>query len=75
MQLSSLKTKMISIFAILGIGSIVTMGLISYLMSSKALHEERINKLIAIRDIKKTEIENYFKKRIRKKRFRLRFTI
>lgn len=59
-----LSTKMVSIFLLLGLVPLVTLGIISYQITSKSLKEETIQKLISVRDIKKGQIESYFAERI-----------
>lgn len=56
----SLRTKVLSLGLVIGIGSTLTVGFISIQTSSIALEEQQRSALIAIRDGRKAQIEDYF---------------
>lgn len=62
MRMKSIKTKMLFMFLSLLLVSSTSMGFVSYLKSRSALTSEAVSKLTMARDIKKQQIENYFKK-------------
>ncbi len=57
----SLKVKLIAMFLIVGLVPLLVGVIISYNSSSAALEHETFNKLVSIREIKKQQIEGYFK--------------
>lgn len=63
MKIRSIKSKMVLMFVSLVVISIAVMGAVSYFQSRKALYQEAVNKLTAVRDTKKNEIEKSFKER------------
>ncbi|MBM7660134.1 methyl-accepting chemotaxis protein [Bacillus mesophilus] len=59
----SLTAKMIFIFLSISLIPLAVLGVVSTSSSSTAIEEEKESKLSAVRDIKKTQVENYFKER------------
>lgn len=55
-----ISTKLIIIFLLIGIIPLVTVSLVSIFISNNQFEIEAKNKLIAVRDLKKTVINNYF---------------
>jgi methyl-accepting chemotaxis protein len=56
----TLKTKLLSVFLIVGIVPIIITGILSLNRASNALEEQAFNQLESVREIKKVEIEEYF---------------
>ena len=59
----SMGAKIISLFALGGLIPLATIGVISYYSSSKALEKQAFNQLASIRDVKKNNINDWFKER------------
>jgi methyl-accepting chemotaxis protein len=59
-----LKTRLITLFMTVGIIPFAIISLIFADLASTALKEKSYNQLIAVREIKKSQIENFFKERI-----------
>ena len=59
----NLGTRLISLFAITGFVPLAAVGALSYYNSSKALKEQSFNQLISIRNVKKSNIEDWFNER------------
>ena len=59
----SLGAKIISLFALGGLIPLATISVISYYSSSKALEQQAFNQLTSIRDVKKNNINDWFKER------------
>lgn len=59
----SLSAKIISLFALGGLIPLIAIGVLSYYSSSKALEEQAFNQLASIRDVKKNNINDWFKER------------
>jgi methyl-accepting chemotaxis protein len=57
----SLKVKLIALFLVVGLVPLLVGVVISYNSSSAALQTETFNKLVSIRELKKEQIESYFK--------------
>ncbi len=55
-----IKTKLLVFFLIVGILPLIAMGIISYQKASDSLKNETVNKLTAIGQIKKANLENFF---------------
>ena len=66
MQWKNLKisSKLITVFLSIGIVALAAIGIISYHESKKALVESAKGQLMAVRDIKKNQIEDYFEERL-----------
>lgn len=58
-----MKTKLTVLFLLAGIIPIVAVGVLSGFLSSKALMKKSYDQLEAVREIKKTQISNFFKER------------
>lgn len=56
----SLRIRMVLVFVTLVAISIGAKGTVSHFYSQKMLYEGALNKLIAVRNVKKAQIENYF---------------
>lgn len=54
-----LGPKLITYFLVLGLLPLILVGILAYQKASSSLYDEAENKLTAIREIKKTQIENY----------------
>ncbi len=63
MKRMSLSTKLVVAFIVVGLLPVLGMGITSCLKATKALHKRSVSQLISIRDIKKAQIEKYFKER------------
>ena len=61
-QLKGLKGKLLLLFLVISFLPTAAVGAISYTTSINALQKQATNQLISIRESKKFEIENYFKK-------------
>ena len=59
----NLGTRLISLFAIAGFVPLLAVGVLSYYNSSKSLKEQAFNQLVSIRNVKKTNIEDWFNER------------
>lgn len=59
-----ISRKLIIVFLAIGIASIAALGIISYTQSKNALLHSAENELIAIRDIKKNQINSFFEERV-----------
>lgn len=59
----NLSTKIISLFVLGGIIPMVAIGILSYRSSSKALEQQSFNQLVSIRNVKKSNIEDWFNER------------
>jgi len=59
----NLSTKIISLFVLGGVIPMVAIGILSYNSSSKALEKQAFNQLVSIRNVKKTNIEDWFNER------------
>ncbi|MFP4449224.1 MAG: methyl-accepting chemotaxis protein [Bacteroidales bacterium] len=59
-----ISTKLIIVFLAIGITSILALGLIAYNQSRDALLHSAENELTAIRNIKRNQINDYFKERV-----------
>ena len=59
-----ISTKLIIVFLAIGIAAIAALGAISYTQSKDALEKKSIDELTAIREIKKNQINSFFKERI-----------
>ena len=59
-----ISTKLIIVFLAIGIAAIAALGAISFTQSKDALEEKSIDELTAIREIKKNQINSFFKERI-----------
>ncbi len=55
-----LKTKFMIVFLLVGIAPLAVMGIISLIEASSALQEQAFNQLVAVRQIKKEQLEDYF---------------
>ena len=60
---TKLSTKMLGAFVVVGLVPFAVIGLYSMNKSTSALSKATYNQLISVRDIKKTQIEQYFKER------------
>ncbi|MEE9443927.1 MAG: methyl-accepting chemotaxis protein, partial [candidate division Zixibacteria bacterium] len=58
-----LGTKLIIVFLLVGIVPLGTIGIISLTKSKSALSQQAFNQLIALRGVKKAQVENYFSER------------
>ncbi len=63
MKKMKLSTKLLVSFLAVGVVPATLIGLISLKKSSSALEKQSYNQLIGMRDIKKTQIENFFEER------------
>ena len=59
-----ISRKLIIVFLAIGIAAIAVLGIISFNESKKALNESAEKELIAVRDIKKNQINDFFEERI-----------
>ena len=59
-----ISTKLIIVFLAIGIAAIAALGIISYSQSKEALVHSAENELSAVRDIKKNQINDFFKQRL-----------
>ncbi|VAW34593.1 Methyl-accepting chemotaxis sensor/transducer protein, partial [hydrothermal vent metagenome] len=57
----SLKVKLIALFLVVGLVPLLVGVVVIYRSSSAALEHETFNQLVSIREIKKAQIEGYFK--------------
>ena len=57
----TLRTKILIILSIVAIGSVAIYGYIGFTTASKYMEKESFNKLTAIREMKATQIEDYFR--------------
>lgn len=58
----TLNTKIITLFVIAGLLPFIITGLLNYKIASESLQNQSFNQLISVRDIKKSQIEEYFEK-------------
>lgn len=58
----TLNAKIITLFVIAGLLPFIITGVLSYRIASKSLSEQSFNQLTSVRDIKKKQIEGYFKR-------------
>lgn len=56
-----LKTKLIALFILLGLIPFLLIGIYSYIKSREALKSVAFERLVSIRDMKKSQIEDYLK--------------
>ncbi|MGL1935418.1 MAG: methyl-accepting chemotaxis protein [Fibrobacterales bacterium] len=56
-----LRPKLTLYFLLLGLIPLIVVGVLSYQKAYTGLYDEAMNKLIAIREIKKEQVEDYFK--------------
>ena len=59
----SLKAKLLVLFLVVGVIPFATASIVALWKSSNALEEQAYNKLVAVRDIKKGQIEGFFGER------------
>jgi methyl-accepting chemotaxis protein len=59
-----ISSKLITVFLAIGIAAIAALGVISFNESKKALMESTEKELEAVKDIKKTQINNFFDERL-----------
>ena len=59
----NLKTKLIGLFVVIGLIPLAFIGVWSIIQSSSALMDSSYNQLVSLRDVKKSQIETYFKER------------
>ncbi len=60
----SLRGKLILFFLGVALIPLLVVGIVAFLQAQNALQTEAINKLVAVRDIKAGQIENYFAERL-----------
>jgi methyl-accepting chemotaxis protein len=58
----SISTKMIVFFLLVGIVPLATVGALAYFRSARAIENQVYSQYTALRDIKKTQVEDYFHK-------------
>ncbi len=56
-----LGTKLVVIFLLIGVTAITSVGFVSLRSADSAMRKESFNKLVAIREMKASQIEDYFK--------------
>lgn len=56
----TLRSKIVALCLLIGLGSVVSVGLIATSKSSKALHDYEMISIAALRDARKSQIEDYF---------------
>ena len=59
----SLKGKLILFFVLVGLIPAVLVGVISYVTASGSMRDEAFNKMEAVQEIKRAQIEGYFEER------------
>ncbi|MBM4054353.1 MAG: hypothetical protein FJ264_06730 [Planctomycetes bacterium] len=59
----SLTAKIILLFVLAGVIPLIAIGVLSYINSSRALERQAFNQLQGLREIKKAQIEQFFKER------------
>lgn len=64
MQHLGIRTKLILIFSIIGIGIVVILNYLGFTTARDALQHEVYQKLIAVREIKKTQLTAFFDEKI-----------
>ncbi len=60
----SMRGKLILVFLAVSLIPLIVVGFLAYTQAQKAMKAEVSNKLIAVRDIKATQIEGYFEERM-----------
>ncbi len=60
----SMRGKLILVFLAVSLIPLIAVGVLAYTQAQNALESEATNKLIAVRDIKAKQIENYFVERL-----------
>lgn len=60
-----ISTRLVLVFSTIGIGIIGIVNYIGYSTAKRLMEEESYNKLIAVREIKKTQIREFFEDKIR----------
>lgn len=55
-----LRTKFLSIFLIVGLLPFFVVGIVSLIKTKASLSQQAFNQLVAVRDIKKNQVEQYF---------------
>jgi signal transduction histidine kinase/DNA-binding response OmpR family regulator/HAMP domain-containing protein len=60
----SLRAKLILLFLLVSLLPLITLGVLAYTQTNKALKQEVTNKLVAVRDIKANQISKYFEERL-----------
>jgi signal transduction histidine kinase/CheY-like chemotaxis protein/HAMP domain-containing protein len=60
----SLRGKLILLFLSISLLPLLTMGILAYTQTKKALETQTTHQLIAVRDIKANQIERYFRERL-----------
>ncbi len=61
LNFKSLKSRLVILFLTLVLVPVIVISYLSYSKAKEAIQQESFNKLTAIREIKKRQIENYFK--------------
>lgn len=60
-----IRAKLILIFSAIGIGIICIVSYIGYSTAKKSMEQESYNKLIAVREIKKTQIQEFLEEKVK----------